>query len=77
MNNIIEKIREELRATADEKTLESGLRFFREEVKLYGVKLVEVNKINKKYSQEIKTRSKEPVFANCSNHNLPGIGLQT
>lgn len=65
MNSIIEEIRKELKASADEKTLESGRRFFKEEVKFYGVKTSEVNKIGKKYFPEIKNESKEAVFALC------------
>lgn len=65
MNNIIEKIREELKASADEKTMESGRRFFKEEVKFHGVKTPEANKIGKKYFPEIKNEPKETVFALC------------
>ena len=35
---ILTEIRQTLRDAADEKTLASGQRFFKEEVKMYGVK---------------------------------------
>ncbi len=38
MDGILDRIREELQREADEKTRVSGLRFFKEEVHLYGVK---------------------------------------
>lgn len=37
MNEILEKLRKELKDASDEKTRQAGLRFFKEEVNLYGI----------------------------------------
>jgi len=52
----LEAIRGELVQNADEKTRDNASRFFKEEVKFYGVKSAVVRKIAKKYFQEIKPR---------------------
>ena len=38
MSNILNKLRQELQANADEKIQQSSLRFFKEEIKCYGLK---------------------------------------
>lgn len=65
MDNIIEKIRRELKKNADKKTKESGERFFKEKIKLYGVKTAVVGKIGKEYFKEIKDKSKKDIFDLC------------
>jgi len=64
-NNIIEELRHELQANADEKTKESGLRFFRESVDLYGVKSALVGKIGKDFYKRVSGCSKEEIFELC------------
>ncbi len=64
-NDIITKVRQALKDNVDEKTLQTGERFFKEEVKLYGVKVPTVNKISKDYYAEIKDKSKSEIFALC------------
>ena len=65
MNNIIKKIRQELKEKADEDVKRSGERFFKEQIKLYGVKTVDVSKIGKEYFKEIKRQSKAEIFSLC------------
>jgi len=65
MNSIIESIRAELKANADEKTQASTNRFFKEEVKTYGVKTPTVNKIAQKHWREVKNLGKTKIFALC------------
>jgi 3-methyladenine DNA glycosylase AlkD len=65
MNNIIQKIRKELEENSDAKTKNSFRRFFKEEVKCYGVKTGIVGKIAKKYWNEIKDSDKEEIFELC------------
>ena len=62
---IITDIRQTLRDAADEKTLASGLRFFKEEVKMYGVKTPEVGRIGKLAFRSIKHLPKAEIFALC------------
>jgi 3-methyladenine DNA glycosylase AlkD len=65
MNNIIQKIRKELEENSDAKTKNSFRRFFKEEVKCYGVKTGIVGKIAKKYWNEIKDSDKEEIIKLC------------
>jgi 3-methyladenine DNA glycosylase AlkD len=62
---IISTIRSELKENADGKTKESGKHFFREEVKLYGVKTAIVSRIAKDHFKEIKDTDKKEIFALC------------
>jgi 3-methyladenine DNA glycosylase AlkD len=65
MNDIIKKIKQELAQEADEQTRQSGQRFFKEQVKLHGVKSAVVELIAKKHFQEAKERSKKEIFQLC------------
>ena len=65
MDNIIKIIRQELKANSDEQTRNSGQRFFKEQVQLYGVKSALVKKISKKHFKEIKEAGKDKIFNLC------------
>ena len=65
MNNILAQIRADLKAATDEKTQKSFQRFFKEQVKYYGVKTETVGKIAKKYWSKVKTLDKKDVFKLC------------
>lgn len=65
MNKIIKKVKDELKANADEKTKNSSQRFFKEKVKLYGVKTALVVKIAKDCFADIKDLSKKEIFTLC------------
>ncbi len=65
MNSIIAQIRDDLKSTTDEKTQKSFQRFFKEQVKSYGVKTETVGKIAKKYWSRVKTLDKGAIFAMC------------
>ncbi|MDK2835150.1 MAG: hypothetical protein PWP63_2237 [Methanolobus sp.] len=65
MNTVIPEIRQELQQNIDEQTKNSGPRFFKEEVKLYGVKTALVSKMAKKYFKTISDKSKPEVFSLC------------
>jgi len=64
-NTIIKSIQNELVRNADQKTKESGLTFFKESVKLYGVKTAAVNKIAKEHFKAIKDKEKTEIFDLC------------
>jgi 3-methyladenine DNA glycosylase AlkD len=59
------QLRAELEAAADEHTKETAHRFFKEEIKLYGVKSPTVGKIAKTHWRQIKSLSKKELFALC------------
>jgi len=65
MERIVERIRQELKASADEKTLKSSQRFFKEKATFYGVKTGTVDKIAKKYWEEAKLFDKQELFRLC------------
>jgi 3-methyladenine DNA glycosylase AlkD len=65
MEKILEAIREDLRASANEKDRLSGERFFREEVRLYGMKSKEVIRISKEHHLKIKHLPKSEIFTLC------------
>ncbi len=62
MNPILSQIRKDLKAATDQKTQKSFQRFFKEQVKFYGVKTETVDKIAKKYWSQVKTLDKQDNF---------------
>lgn len=64
-NNILEIIRQKLENSADQKTKENGPKFFKEQIKLHGVKVATVTKISKEYFEYIKDYKKNDVFGLC------------
>jgi 3-methyladenine DNA glycosylase AlkD len=65
MSKIIEDIRKELIKNADEKTRISGERFFKEPVKLHGLKSAVTVRIGKEYFVKIKEKTKKEIFGLC------------
>jgi 3-methyladenine DNA glycosylase AlkD len=63
--DIIAALRNELKQQVDEKTKASFQRFFKEEVKGYGVKSAIVEKLATKYFKEIKDKDKNEIFSLC------------
>jgi 3-methyladenine DNA glycosylase AlkD len=73
MNEIIESIRIDLIRNADEKTKQSGERFFKENVKIYGVKSAVVNRIGEDHYKKLGDKSKTTVFSICEELWKSGI----
>ena len=67
MKNIIETIRKTLKTEAQESVRISSQRFFKEEIKVYGIKTADVQKIAKTYFAEVKDLSKERLFVLCES----------
>jgi len=73
MTNIIKKIRAELKKNATEDARQSEQRFFKEKIKLYGVKMWGVDKIAKEFFKEISAqggpasgwKEKKEIFKLC------------
>ena len=59
MDKIIIKLKKELKANADKQVKESAKRFFKEEIKVYGIKTATVLKIAKEYFKLIKDLEKK------------------
>ena len=67
MDDVIKRLRRELRENADEQKRMSGERFFKEEVMLYGLTVPTVNRMAKSYLRELKGRSKQDIFSLCED----------
>jgi 3-methyladenine DNA glycosylase AlkD len=65
MENILDKIRIELRKNSDEQTQTSSQKFFKEKIKCYGVKNPTVNGISKEYYKLINRKTKGEIFDLC------------
>lgn len=65
MITLIEQIRQELIQSTDEGTRASEHRYFKEAIKLYGVKYTVVGAIGKKYLDIIKEKPKGEIFDLC------------
>jgi len=65
MNQIIYQIRKELKQNSDPRTASTGQNFFKEKVKIYGVKTALVSRISKAFDKEILAMDKKEVFALC------------
>jgi len=73
MNSIIENLRTELKLNADEKTRLSGERFFKEDVKIYGIKSALVGRIGKEHFKAIQEKDKSLIFKLCTELWQSGI----
>jgi 3-methyladenine DNA glycosylase AlkD len=65
MDPIIARIRQELAAQADPGIQKTSKRFFREEIRCYGMKTATVIAFAKKHWKEVKGRPKPEIFALC------------
>jgi 3-methyladenine DNA glycosylase AlkD len=63
--DILKRVRSQLAQSADDKTKEGSKRFFKEEIKVYGVKSAIVDKIAKEGFKHIKDKSKKEIFELC------------
>ena len=65
MNQIVKQIRQELNKNSDPHTASTGQKFFKEKVKIHGVKTAVVTKIAKAFDQDILVMDKKEVFELC------------
>lgn len=63
MNEIVKKVRAQLSDNANLETKNGSQRFFKEEIRAYGVKAPVVNKISKESFKEIKHLGKSEIFS--------------
>lgn len=62
---ILETINIDLKKKVDQKYKEGSIRYFKEKIKVYGVRAKIVDQISKKYWQEIKQKPKHEIFFLC------------
>lgn len=67
MNNLIDRIKEALIENIEEKTKANAQRFFKEQVKVYGVKTAICTKIANQFWPEVKVLKKAEIFQVCEN----------
>ncbi|MFA5646547.1 MAG: DNA alkylation repair protein [Candidatus Ratteibacteria bacterium] len=65
MDTIVTQIRKELKQNSDPHNQATGQKFFKEKVKIHGVKTALVLKIAKTYNSEVLAMGKKTVFAMC------------
>lgn len=65
MNKILEQLNKDLNKNIDQKYKAGSIRYFKEKIKVVGVRSKIVNKIAQKYWPEIKFKSKQEIFALC------------
>jgi 3-methyladenine DNA glycosylase AlkD len=65
MNQIIESLRQELIDNSDETTKHSGERFFKEKIRLYGIKSAVVGKISNDFFKLIPDKNKSNIIHLC------------
>ena len=65
MQNIINDIRSEIIRNADEKTKISGERFFKESVKIYGLKAALIKSMAMEFYKKLPDRNKSAIFGLC------------
>jgi len=65
MNHVLQNLRGELKQNADEKIRESGKRYFKEPVEMYGMKSATVLEIGKRYYRDLGKISKSELFELC------------
>jgi 3-methyladenine DNA glycosylase AlkD len=62
---VLLELRKELKQKSDPQAREGGQKFFKEEVRLYGVKTATAHQISKAHFQRIKDRPKAEIFDLC------------
>src|SRR6185369_2029989 len=65
MNTLVKQIQSDLQAKATPEFAASQRRFFKETIKVRGVRSPDVDLVRRKYFPQIKTLPKEEVFALC------------
>lgn len=65
MKGIVGAVRRELRRNSNERTRESGKRFFKERIRLYGAGSVAVHRIARERFNDIRDRSKKEILDLC------------
>lgn len=65
MENIISKIRQELRENVDLEYKKGSINFFKEPIKPYGVRAITVKKIAARYYSQIKNKDKKEIYNLC------------
>jgi len=74
MNKILQEIREKLKENIDIEYKKGAINYFREKIKIYGVRTPIVRKISRKYFNKIKHLEKSEIFSLCEKLLKTGYG---
>jgi len=77
MNDILARVRRELREASDEKTRETGLRYFKEDVNLYGIRSKTVTEIARANYALVRGRPKQEILILCDSLWQSGMMEET
>lgn len=77
MEEVLKKVRNELLEASDEKARESGQRYFREEVKLYGIRSRQVREIARENFSIIRKFDKARILSLCEDLWQSGMMEET
>ncbi|MBU0615459.1 MAG: DNA alkylation repair protein [Nanoarchaeota archaeon] len=66
-NQILQDLRKELKENIDEHTKNTAQKFFKEKIKVYGIKTAIVSKISKSHYNKIKDIDKKEIFGFCED----------
>ncbi len=77
MNDILARVRRELREASDEKTRETGQRYFKEDVDLYGIRSKTVNEIARANHALVRGRPKQEILILCDSLWQSGMMEET
>lgn len=73
MKNVLNEIRQRLRKQADPKIKEGQTRYFKEQVKFYGLTMPATEKIAKEFFPKIKNLEKKEIFSLCEEFLKSGF----
>ncbi|HNT09025.1 MAG TPA: DNA alkylation repair protein [Methanoculleus sp.] len=73
MDPVIEAIRQEFAAHADPDRRKSSRRFFKEEIRCYGMKTATAVTVAKKYWKKVRSREKQEIFGLCEELYRSGM----
>jgi len=77
MNKILQDIRKELKGNIDLKYKKGATNYFREKIKIYGVRVPVARKISAKYFKEVKEFKKNKIFSICETMLKTGYGEES
>ena len=73
MDTVLDRVRAELVAAADDSIREGGRRFFKEPIQCYGIKTATVTKIARSYYHEASADGKAALFDRCEDLFASGL----
>jgi len=77
MNKILQDIRKELKENIDVEYRKGAQNYFREKIKIYGVRTPIAREISRKYFSEIKHLKKKEIFSFCETLLKTGYGEES